>query len=267
MNFVTAFLAEALPLIEYYQMEKVSGPNCPMYRCEQHTLIISGMGKEKAAGATSFLGQLKEDRSEVWLNLGIAGHGEYDLAEPFLAGKILDDKEREVFFPPQISGDICKVSSLTTCTQPATKYEAGMGYDMEAHAFYQQASRFATRELVQVLKIVSDNPSNPLQKISSKVATQLIEETFEIVTNLVDQLEQLAKEIQPPKSLKILHQKLLNTQHFSATRAHQLYDLIRHTHALGKDLEQLESLVLSAGNAASALSRGQEWLKDSRKMR
>ena len=138
---------------------------------------------------------------------------------------------------------------------------------MEAHAFYKLASSYSTRELVQVLKVVSDNSSCKELNVSPSKATDLIAGSIPVVLNLVEQMEQISKELQPPMEFEIMHQQLVSIHHFSTTRAHQLYNLMRHANVLGKDMNKLKSLVHSAKNSSEAISQAEKWLDDSRRMR
>ena len=59
MNFVVAFKGEAQPLIDFYQLEKVEDAPYPLFRNDQHFLIISGLGRDRAISSTTALYQSK----------------------------------------------------------------------------------------------------------------------------------------------------------------------------------------------------------------
>jgi len=255
MNFVVAFLAEAQPVIDFYRLVKTDEPPGSMFQNDQHCLLISGLGKDRAATATQLLGQSKAGKNEGWLNLGIAGHGCLAKGDAFIAGKIIDDKSEKVFYPPPICQSSLPVSSLCTSSSPVTQYEPGMGYDMEAHSFYREASKFSFRELVQVVKIVSDTPSQPIEKIRPQEATDIISLHMEDVDKLVSQMDQMAMEIQPDEQIEKMAKEILSIHHFSVTRAHQLHELLRHAKMLGVDLDQIKDLVSLSPDAKQALKK------------
>jgi hypothetical protein len=266
MNFVVAFLAEAQPVIDFYRLVKTDVPSGSMFQNDQHCLLISGLGKDRAATATKLLGQSKAKKNEGWLNLGIAGHGSLAKGDAFIACKIIDDKSEEVFYPPPISHSSLPVSSLCTSSSPVTQYEPGIGYDMEAHSFYREASRFSFRELVQVVKIVSDTPGQPIEKIRPREATEMIASHMNQLDQVVRQIDQLALEVQPDEQIEKMAQEILSLQHFSVTRTHQLRELLRHAKMLGVDLDQIKNLVNLSPDAKQALEKIKIQIEPHRKL-
>ena len=145
----------------------------PIFENKDHRVIISGIGRINVAAATGYLSQLKQYSHGI-LNIGIAGHGELSTGTSFLANRVLHSEEKTVYYPPPILEHPITRSALQTCDTPEKLYPRPIGYDMEAHAICSIAYRSITRELVQIIKIVSDNPSNPLESFSKKTATNLI---------------------------------------------------------------------------------------------
>ena len=141
-----------------------------------------------------------------------------------------------------------------------------MGYDMEAHSFYREASRFSFRELVQVVKIVSDTPSRPIEKIRPREATEMIASHMNQLDQLVRQIDQLALEVQPDAQIEKMAQEILSLQHFSVTRTHQLRELLRHTKMLGVDLDQIKNLVSLSPDAKQALEKIKILIEPHRKL-
>ena len=70
-----------------------------------------------------------------------------------------------------------------------------MGFDMEAYAFYKTASNYSIRELIQVIKIVSDNPSHSLESFTPKEVPGLIAAHINKVDKLVKEIEEASSEI------------------------------------------------------------------------
>ena len=68
---------------------------------------------------------------------------------------------------------------------------------MEAHAFCSVAYQSCTREIVQSIKIVSDNPSNPLNSFDPKTASNLIENQLDHIHTAIEGIEDLAKSLPP----------------------------------------------------------------------
>jgi hypothetical protein len=266
MNFVVAFLAEAQPVIDFYRLVKTDVSSGSIFQNDQHCLILSGLGKDRAATATKLLSESKARKNEGWLNLGIAGHGSLAKGDAFIAGKIIDDKSEEMFYPPRICQSTIQVSSLCTCSSPETQYEPEMGYDMEAHSFYRQASRFSFRELVQVVKVVSDTPSQPIEKIRPQEATEMIASYMDQLDELVRQIDQLALEVQPDEQIEKVAKGILSLHHFSVTRTHQLLELLRHAKMLGVDLDEIKNLVSLSPDGKQALEKIKTRIEPHRKL-
>ena len=99
MNFVVAYLGEAQPVIDYYGLKKVDHASIPLFQNDQHSLVLSGLGKNSATSATENLSRSTNNPNGGWINLGIAGHGSLAKGDLFIAGKILDDHAKRPFTP------------------------------------------------------------------------------------------------------------------------------------------------------------------------
>jgi hypothetical protein len=138
---------------------------------------------------------------------------------------------------------------------------------MEAHAFYSSVLGVTTRELAQVVKIVSDNPSSPLVHFSPKEVPRLIEIHLKPVALLVNQMEKASLTTQLEPEIFNTYEKVLEIHHFSSTRSHQLHDSIRQAHALGLCLGEIESIAQSAKDGAEVISSINLWMGPSRQFR
>ena len=96
---------------------------------------------------------------------------------------------------------------------------------MEAHAICSVAYKSVTRELVQVIKIVSDNPSNPLESFEPRIATDLISIHLPLIDEIAEQLDNL-KSISLDPSIFKINQRIKSSHHFTATQTHQLEKVI-----------------------------------------
>jgi hypothetical protein len=264
MNFLVAFKGEAQPLIDFYQLEKVEDTPYPLFRNHQHSLIISGLGKDRAISATKALHQVTKKDNLGWMNLGIAGHGSLEIGEALIAGKITDDNNNESFYPPQIFEQSFAVSCLQTCSKPCSNYQPDLGYDMEAHAFYRTACQFSIRELIQVIKIVSDNPDHDLNQVNPKEVPAMIERHLKEIDALVKQVDKASLRMKSDDDLSEIIQKIQSIHSFSVTHTHQLYDLLRQAKSIGVDLGEIEEIIARASNARDAMQKVTHFLKPKR---
>jgi hypothetical protein len=264
MNFVVAFKGEAQPLIDFYQLAKVNDFPYPLFRNDQHSLIISGLGRDRAVSATTALHQVTNKPNLGWINLGIAGHGSIEIGEALIAGKITDDSSIESFYPPQIFEHSFAVSCLQTCSKPCSNYQPDLGYDMEAHGFYRTACQFSIRELVQVIKIVSDNPDHDLKQVSPKEVPAMIERHLKEIDSLVNQIDTTGFTIQSDDEVADVCQKIQSVHSFSVTHTHQLNDLLRQAKSLGVDFGEIEEIIAKASNARDAMQKVTHFLEPKR---
>ena len=264
MNFVIAFMGEARPIIDYYGLQKVSHRSHQLFQNNRHSLILSGPGKDRASLATEVLAKLTDIPNQAWINLRIAGPGTFAKGDLFIAAKIEDDQTEKSFFPPQIYGSSLKVGTVITCTKPSHQYKHGQGYDMESHAFYQAAIGYSIRELVQVIKIVSDNPTQPVDKFSPKEAPNLIIQHLPAIDALVMQMDQACESLQTDQALEESFIAINKTHSFSFTRSHQLYNLVKHAKLLDLDMNIVQELARSSANASDAIQKISDFIKPHR---
>ena len=78
---------------------------------------------------------------------------------------------------------------------------------MEAYAFCSIAHQWLTREFVQVLKIVSDTPVEPLVNFNAKEAQTLVENQVPAIDEFVHLLQSMVSELAVPSELASLSQK------------------------------------------------------------
>jgi adenosylhomocysteine nucleosidase len=253
MNFVVALKAEAGPLIEFFKLSKQSSEELPLFTNDNHRLVLSGPGKELSAKATAFLRNRFPLPNQAWLNFGLAGHGSLPVGKIFLANRILDKQER-AFYPTQCLKHKLESSALRTCSFPLSGYPEAIGFDMEASAFCKTASPFSIRELIQVIKVVSDNPDYPVDTFDRSSAGALIEKSLPSLLPVVDQLETIAKKIELPMGLKEHIDSVFSLHPFSETQCHQIRKLLTHAHALGASKKDTLQLVMEATSEKQAIS-------------
>lgn len=194
---VSAFRAEAAPLIDHYKLKQSAKDTLfPIYEGDDCTWVISGLGKTAAAAATSYLYRYcGEPRDQVWLNIGIAGHRHFSLGTVALAHKIIDVATNQVWHPRQSQEHTIATADLHTVDQTEFNYKDNALYDMEAAGFYSIASKCTTRELAQCCKIISDNTDLPANNSTAKRATRLIAQALPIITEYIAALQTQAAQI------------------------------------------------------------------------
>lgn len=81
---------------------------------------------------------------------------------------------------------------VTTVDRPETGYGEETIYEMEAAGFCAAAARLVSAELIQVIKVVSDNAAAPPSGLTAKRVEELIEGRIETIAHIAEQTAELA---------------------------------------------------------------------------
>lgn len=231
IHIITALPCEAKPLIRHYRLNGRAPENgFRIYENDQLRLIISGIGKCAAAAACAYFQGMEPRSKHGWLNLGIAGHATLEPGEAFLAHKITDSATGNHWYPPMPFKRPCQSLELISRDQPESNYDVNAAIDMEASGFYATAIRFNSSELVQALKVVSDNQANPATEVNASLAEELINARLDIIDQVIQQLQQFNKKLTPQNSAEI-QQQFMQHWRFTVSQQHQLLRLIQRWQA------------------------------------
>jgi adenosylhomocysteine nucleosidase len=201
IRFVTALASEAEPLLRRYRMEPREG-SFRWFRSDEGALVLSGVGKLRAAAATSYLHvRTGEEPLGLWLNVGIAGHRIRRPGELLVAHTIVDVGSGKRFFPTRptrLDGSV-EALELRTVDRPETEFDSDAAYDMEAAGFCETALRFSTTELVQSVKIVSDNLDTTTAGLNAETIRDLVESRADEVVSIATRFRTWARGVDPSR--------------------------------------------------------------------
>ena len=183
INIVVAMKREAAPLINYWDL-KENSKKFYSNKKKKINLIISGIGKKRAEKATIYLAE-KTNNNSFFLNIGIAGHKNYKLGEIILISKITDNKTKYSWYPSLLWKTKIKKTPLITVGFPKIRYTTNFLYDMEASGFFKGAREFVGPEMVQCIKIISDNKKSSILNISSNKIENWINNKITIIDKLI----------------------------------------------------------------------------------
>jgi adenosylhomocysteine nucleosidase len=188
--WVTAMHCEAKPIIDYYRLKKSQSHHAfDVYQGEGVECIVTGIGKSACAAATAWIAALNHlARSTVWINIGIAGSATHEIGTALLIDKISETAHDRHHYPPVQIKSTMQLAHCQTLDLPSTDYHPDRVYDMEASSFFDTATRFSPAELVQCVKIVSDNPSHQTGRNKARIG--------ELIQQHINQLAQLALDLQ-----------------------------------------------------------------------
>jgi nucleoside phosphorylase len=191
-----ALPCEAKPLIAYFKLKKETSISpFAIYRRDSLTLTVSGVGKSAMAAAVAYTSALFPANSlAVMLNIGVAGHKSHELGALFAAEKITDQDSNKSYYPQLVVNLPCLTQGITTVSQPQLHYKTESLYDMEASAFYEAAIRFSSSELIQSLKVISDNENNEIEQITPAKVSVWLEKQLNVIDTCIKKLQALANE-------------------------------------------------------------------------
>ena len=238
INLVVALRAEASPLIESFGLKHLCAKEKhEIYANDRLSLIVSGMGKAAAANAVQVLHAQVPDQINAWLNIGIAGHGLFEVEQGFLINRITDQESSQSWYPMIVFPHECVVSPMMTVNEVELRYPEPIGYDMEAAAFFSAAKRHTTVELVQSYKVVSDNPHHSVSRITPARISKLIEMRIEEIRQLINALDQLVAQLGAIRSTDGHLESFYERWKFTVSQQHQLKRLLRKNNALSHQFD------------------------------
>jgi hypothetical protein len=218
---------------------------------------VSGIGKEAITAAVTYLGeQQASDSGEIraWLNIGIAGHRDASLGNAWLGNKITDQSSGASAYPPQLIEGI-EVGSVVTVDEPENAYPLDAAYEMEASAFYAEATKYSTAELVQVFKVISDNLVNPISEIDIRSVPGLIAAQAPQLQILIEGMSAIATQHNSSQRLPSYFSEVCSKIHLTVNQKLQLRRLCQRYKALGMEEELSSAADLRVGDARTLIQQ------------
>ena len=197
-GLVVALWSEARPLIDRFELRPETATAGPyrVYRGDEVSVIVSGVGKIAAAAATSYLfAATGSVRDRPWINFGIAGHGSRPIGEGILASKVEDRSSGRVWYPCPLFESPAALCPVSTVDRVEERYAGDVAYEMEAAGFFATAVRFSLAELVQVYKVISDGPRTDKDSLSAARIGELVTAHLEPLEWIVRGTARLAGEL------------------------------------------------------------------------
>lgn len=196
----TALHAEANALIRHFRLKRPHDDHAfACFMADDIWLVESGIGKVNAAAAVAWLSARAQAENPIenpiWLNIGIAGHASMAVGRLVRASCIEDNATRQRWYPPSLADSTLDSCHLLSLDQEVSGYPDNTMIDMEASGFINAANRFTTLELIQSLKVISDNHENPARRFKKQEVDDWITCHLESISRYADQLQQLREEI------------------------------------------------------------------------
>lgn len=251
--FHTALHAEAHALIQYFSLKREHHIHMfPCFRNAEYFLIESGIGKLNTAAAIAWYSAYLNADNPVYFNIGIAGHGSKPVGHACIAHCVEDQATRYRIYPAQISNPAIDSDNVLTVDHPGDDYPDNSVIDMEASAFFHTANRFTTLELIQSLKVISDNQKYPANQIRNKNIKALIAPHLTYVENLIQKLTQLQSKIMHTDHVD--YPAITQRWNFSQYQRQQLKRLLQRHQALTGNEKLLDQIPDSIINSKTLIT-------------
>jgi len=164
LYLVVALPCEAKPITRQLGLGRDNDvANPAVFAGDDCILVVSGVGKARAAAATAFmLTRYGARGTGVVANIGVCGAtgNTHKIGQLLVINRIRDHSSDRIFLPDMLYRHSCLEAALTTCDQPVrggqSTVDAGSVVDMEGAGFFEAAAMFVPTDLIMCLKVVSD---------------------------------------------------------------------------------------------------------------
>lgn len=257
VNIVVAHGLEAKALVKMLKLERhqASSDFVQYGNANKLRLLVSGIGKEAVAAAVTYLGEqqaLDDGEIRSWLNIGIAGHRDAPLGSAWFGNKITDQASGTSAYPPQLIEGV-EVGSVVTVDEPENTYPLNAAYEMEASAFYAEATKYSTAELVQVFKVISDNLENPISGIDLQSVPSLIAAQAPQILTLIESMSAIVEQYNSSQRLPSYYHEICSKIRLTVNQKLQLRRLCQRYKALGLEEELGRIAGLKASDARALI--------------
>ncbi len=258
INWVVALKVEAEIIIKTYDLYLISNnSNFPIYKNKigYFWLIISGIGEKNISKASEILFITSKAKPwTIWINIGIAGHISNNLGELSIVDKVNCEKNNKSFFPMIVLPLKITKLSLLTVDRPTKNYSSGNLIDMEGAYFFETTSKFVSRELILIIKIISDGPMYDYKNLNKKIILNYMKNNITVIKKIIEFYEDLS--IKEYKRLKTpdLVVYLLNKWHFTFSEEAKLKLVIKKLSNFFSDME-IKKLIKNEKNSSDVLRK------------
>ncbi len=246
--YTCALHCEAKPIIDHFRLQKQQTRAFDLYQKDNYACVVSGIGDINMAAASAWAGANYESETIAWINLGIAGHRKLALGTAVVALKVdRQDNPRPLYPVPLFESSLEPTEIISTRTETLNYHETA-AYDMEAHAFVQTCSRFSPLELIQSIKVISDNSQHPPKRDKAWIS-QLIAGSMQTITDYSLALEALARDYSLQHISPSQLARFTSLAHFTQTQRNQLKKILLGLRASDVSLDDSYHLVSALDDA------------------
>jgi len=254
VTIVSALNCEAKPWVDHFKLKKQTDKPFWHYASDSSNVevLISGVGGLSMATAVGWVSGYhgaRVCRPRAWLNLGIAGDEKLPVGSIRRVHAVINSDDLRKLHPPLTAKWRGQSSAIASVNAPTNSYVEGAMVDMESYAFFKAATQFSTAELVQSIKVISDNQEKSFEHLDASKITALMSPHVDAVNQFIAELEALSPAQAPRHPWAHLLQApgshSQRQQLNAALNKAFVLDLHAHVDALGFDLKTPIKLMLS----------------------
>jgi nucleoside phosphorylase len=233
ITVVCALTAEARPLLRRWRLPRIRERPFHLFATPRHRVIVSGIGAHACAAAVGYAAATQAPATHhLWINFGIAGHATATLGHTVIATRVSHVRAGDVWYPSLLVEPAWPGGDVLTHDQPVVEYPERHYCDMEASAFMAAASRVAPLDLVQVVKVVSDNRQHAPQAVDARLIERLVDAQLDAFENWLERWQTRLGEL-PQACADALHDELLARWRYTHAERTQLMQLCTRWRLLG----------------------------------
>jgi hypothetical protein len=274
INLLVALHCEAQPFIEAFKLRKVTDSVLSHYSGQgqlgglesmEINLVETGIGQLNMATAVGWLGARTARRRIAWLNVGTAGHTNMVVGTAVRIARCASESQERVYYPPLVatwpvikqkgSAEITsrrQLGEVLTGNTVCTDYPPQALVDMEAYAFFRSATKFSPAELVQSIKVVSDNTTSDVSLLDAKKLTEIMSVASVDICGFADSLVALANRL-PERAIANAHN--LKHLNFTVSQNLQFEDYYQKLINLGMSEAELKAKIMNSKNSKQLLAQ------------
>lgn len=250
-----ALPAESKPLLKPLKLSRIMRPGPVLYQNNHKniTLVESGVGANAMATAVGIaFAHTQHQAHTFFLNIGIAGC-DSPMGELYCADKVIDANTGSAYYPHLHRGNKVSPKTLISYSRPQHNYSIEHMMDMEGSSFFSSANLCVSVEQIHLLKVISDNPQQPLT-LKAKAISELIDMQLPSISKHIELLQKhSAAECQYYQPIKDL-ESITNQWHFTHYQQHQLKQYVKTWHSAYPQQNLLEHLK-GCNNAKKVLDK------------
>ena len=181
-------MSEAKAFIDYYSLKKKKTSNFSLYYNDLISLTICGIGKINAAmSIVQTFYEFKQQKNNIWINFGVAGHKKEKIGSIFLVDKVIDNETKKKRYPFIL--DNCKINqnSCITYNEPNFNYTNNLS-DMEASGFFFGCEKYSSKEFIHSIKIISDNEKKKINFFNKDEVKNMVLNKIEDIDTFIKKL-------------------------------------------------------------------------------